>query len=162
MIYLYIFLGLIAVLFLFSFLSVGRIPKYGGISYSNLSRYLTYLLEKALANGGTVHIQPEGMKGGMNITKREYVKKPAKVFITLSSGYIPRNDIAKVSERFKRDGIDHKLHYTNYHNALHRLTLGILFVMPLLPRMFLMLFAALCTHSAMTASPHSRSPYTVP
>jgi hypothetical protein len=96
MIAVYFILGILLLFLLLRFLFHGRIPKYNGISGSELSRYFAYLLQQALADGGTVHVEPEGFKAAVNITKHEHLKKPTIISVKLSAGYVALNAIADV------------------------------------------------------------------
>ncbi|MFA5833346.1 MAG: hypothetical protein WDA22_07715 [Bacteroidota bacterium] len=124
---LFIFIGFIAILFIIRLFFVGRVPLYRGISFSGLTQYLAYLLEKALADEGTVHVEAEGNQTAINILKRLYLKKPAKIFITLSAGYIPRANLVMLAKKFERNGILFKTRYTNYYHKLNRVIIEIPF-----------------------------------
>ena len=121
----YLIVGALVVLLFFRALLRGRIPKYNNISKSDLTRYFAYLFQQALADGGTVHLEAEGYKAAVNITRREHLKKPTTISIKLSSGYVPRQTIADVANRMSSLGYQSNLKFTRARRAVHSLTISL-------------------------------------
>jgi hypothetical protein len=125
----YLIFGILAVFTLsvlvLRFLLRGGSPTHNGISRSDLCRYLAYLLQRALANGGTVHVEPEGFKAAVNITKHEHLRKPTTISVKLSSGYVPRDALTDVADVMSRFGFECKLKYTKSRRLLHSLTISL-------------------------------------
>jgi hypothetical protein len=125
MIAIYLIFGILILFFLRWFFFSGRIPKYNGLSQPELIRYFSYLFHHALADGGTVHVEPEGFKAAVNVTKQEHLKKPTTIKIKLSSGYVARSAIADVSNAMSKLGYECKLNYTNSNHSLHSMTIAL-------------------------------------
>ena len=129
MIAVYLIFGILAIsiisVLVLRFLLRGGSPTHNGISRSDLCRYLAYLLQRALANGGTVHVEPEGFKAAVNITKHEHLRKPTTISVKLSSGYVSRDALANVADAMSRFGIECDLKYTKSRRLLHSLTASV-------------------------------------
>ena len=85
-----------------------------------IQRYISYASE-ALANGGQIELEPEGVKGQVRIEKKEFKRKPNALILTLRSGFHSRTHILHASEALSREGIEHKLSHTKKRRLPRRL-----------------------------------------
>jgi hypothetical protein len=92
-----------------------------GVSKSNLVRYLAYLLQHALADGGSLRLEPDNFKAAVILTKREHQTKPSSVVLKVSSGYVDRAALANVADRMTQIGFHCDLKYTKSRHLLHSL-----------------------------------------
>ena len=92
-------------------MKICRKPKYTGLTFSEVKKYIAYAA-KALKNNGFIEIHFNENHGPIKLVKKEHIRKEDEITLRITAGDHSRKHLSETSEILTRNGIDHKMTLT--------------------------------------------------
>jgi hypothetical protein len=115
--------ALFGVLLIFRLLALESVPQRAGLTASELKRYIKHLAT-ALADRGSITLEPGGSSCELQIAKREPKRSPAVLALRFRSGSISRARLAKVYAVFVDSGAELELKRTRIRRLVKEIRLS--------------------------------------